>query len=252
MADFKFEVDAKAVASKFGELQKEVEHAVTKAVAALAASTHAKAMELATDKLGTTAKTYKDALSFEKIGKNIWVVGLDMEKAGWIEDGRKSGFMDELLRGKSAKTSAKGKKYAIIPFKHNKNPTEQSWNAIKLSDDIKDFLSAKKIPYKKLEFNNDGSPKLGLLHRFDLDSAKPSEKAKNPALKGLAIYQRMNDKGKVQKDIMTFRVITEDHKSQGLWHHPGKKGEFIIDQCYEWAMRSWDSEILPSVLEGFK
>jgi hypothetical protein len=252
MPDFKLEIDAKDIASKFGDLQKEVEATVHKAVAALAASTHAKATELATNKLKSRASIYKDALDFKKIDKNIWVVSLDMEKAGFIEENRKSGFMDELLRGKSAKTSSKGKKYAIIPFKHNKNPSEQTEKAQDLSRQIKDFLKKEKIYSRKLEFNPDGSPKLGLLHRFDLDSAKPSSKAKNPALKGVSIYQRMNEHGQVKKEIMTFRVITEDHKSEGLWNHPGSKGVFIIDECFNWASSTWDTEILPSILDSFK
>lgn len=163
-----------------------------------------------------------------------------------------SGFMEELLRGKSSKVSANGKRYAVIPFKHNKKPTDQTPKAQDLSNQIKGFLRKEKIPYQKLEFNADGSPKLGLLHKFDLDSAKPSAKAKDPALKGLAIYQRMNEKGKVVKDIMTFRVITEDHKAEGKWHHPGSKGVFIIDAAYDWALREWDSTILPSILEKYK
>jgi len=252
MPDFKIEIDAKKIASEFGDMQKEVESAVTKAVGALAAATHAKANELATEKLKSTASMYKDALSFEKIEKNIWVVALDMKKAGWIEDGRKSGFMEELLRGKSSKTNARGKKYAIIPFKHNKNPTDQTPKAQELAGQIKNFLKSEKINVRKLEFNPDGSPKLGLLHKFDLDSARPTEKSKYPALKGVSIYQRMDEKGKVKRDIMTFRVITEDHKGEGRWNHPGSKGVFIIDQCYEWAMREFDSAILPSVLEKFK
>lgn len=250
--DFKIEVDAKKIASEFNEVAKEVEKDITKAVGALAASTHARALELATDKLKSTASMYKEALDFNKVGKNIWVVSLDMKKAGWLEDGRKSGFMEELLRGKSSKVSAKGKRYAVVPFKHNKNPTEQTPKAQNLANQIKTFLKQEKVPYKKLEFNSDGSPKLGLIHKFDLDSAKPSAKAKDPALKGVAIYQRMNEKGKVVKDIMTFRVITEDHKGEGRWYHPGSKGVFIIDECYNWALREFDSVILPSILDKYK
>lgn len=250
--DFKLEIDASAIAKEFGNIKEKVEKTINLAVGGLAASTHAKAMQLATEQLTVTSSIYKDALSFNKISSNIWVVSLDLKKAGWIEEQRKSGFMDELLKGKSARTSKSGKKYAIVPFKHNKNPTEQMPVAQSLANDIKDFLKSKKIPWKKLEFNEDGSPKMGLIHRFDILNEKPSEKAKFPALKGLSIYQRKGDDGKVKKEIMTFRVITEDHKAEGLWHHPGRKGVKIIDQCWTWASQSWDSEILPSILEKFK
>lgn len=252
MSDLKLEIDASVIAKEFGSMKDKVEKSINLAVGGLAAATHAKAMQLATEQLTVTASIYKDALSFEKIDSNIWVVSLDMKKAGWIEENRKSGFMDELLRGKSAKTSKAGKKYAIIPFKHNKNPQEQMPVAQALANDVKDFLRSKKIPYKKLEFNADGSPKMGLLHKFDILNDPPSAKAKNPALKGLSIYQRKGEDGKVRKEIMTFRIITEDHKAEGLWHHPGRKGVKIIDQCWQWASQEWDSSILPSVLEKFK
>jgi hypothetical protein len=252
MADFKLEVNIPDITKQFKECQAEVEVAVRTAVGGLAASTYAKSVEMARDKLKSTYNTYVDALQYEKITDNIWVVSLDMDKAGWIEDGRKAGFMEELLRGKSAKTSKTGKKYAVIPFQHNKNPSQQSPKALNLTNQVKDFLEKKNVSYQKLEFNKDGSPKMGLLHKFDIESAKPSEKAQHPALKGLAIYQRKNAEGQVKRDIMTFRVITEDHKADGRWVHPGRQPAHIIDDVYNWAIQAWDTEILPSVLKGFK
>lgn len=252
MSNFLLEVDSKEIASAFGNLQKDVEAAVNKAVGALAASTHAKAMEMANDKLKTTAGTFKEALSFEKLSPTIWVVSLDMKKAGWIEEGRKAGFMEELLRGKSSKISKNGKRYAIIPFQHNKNPSEQTPKAQELMGQIKTFLKKEGIRSRKLEFNADGSPKMGLLHRFDVGSELPSAKAQYAALSGLAIYQRKDAKsGKVKKQIMTFRVITEDHKADGRWVHPGRQGAFIIDDVYKWASDTWESQILPGITASF-
>jgi len=256
--DFKIEIDAKGIAKEFGKLSQEVEQSVTKAVEAVSMATHARAGEMAKEKLGSTQYAYIDALSWKKISDGFWLVELDMKKAGWIEEGRKSGFMEELLRGKSAKTSAKGKKYAVIPFKHNKSEVEgQTKKGEQLMGQIKEFLKEKNISPKELELNADGSPKRGLLHKFDIDSAKPSLKAKYPALKGVSIYQREHTdphtgEKKVKKDIMTFRVITEDHKAEGRWNHPGSKGAFIIDEVYQWASTYFDTVALPSVLEKFK
>jgi hypothetical protein len=252
MSDWKIEVDAKEIASKFGDLKDQVEKTVTKAVGVLAASTHAHVLEQATAQLHSSAKTYKDAVSFEKIGGNIWMVSLDMKQAGWIEDGRKQGFMEELLHGKSSKTRADGGKYAIIPFKHNKNPSEQSPKAQEMMGQIKSFLKEKNIRTTKLEFNEDGSPKMGLLHKFNVDSSKPSEKAKYPALSGLAIYQKKNDKGQVKKEIMTFRIISDKMKGDGRWVHPGGKAYHLIDESFFWCMQKWDNEILPEILNSFK
>jgi hypothetical protein len=256
--DFKIEINAKQIASEFGKMAQEVEQSVTKAVEAVSMATHARALEIAKDRLKSTFPTYADALSWKKVADGFWLVELDMKKAGWIEDGRKSGFMEELLRGKSAKTSAKGKKYAIIPFKHNKTKEEgQTTKGAQLMGQIKEFLKEKNISQEKLEHNTDGSPKLGLLHRFDIDSAKPSAKAKYPALKGVSIYQREHtdkDTGvkSTKREVMTFRIITEDHKAEGKWNHPGSKGAFIIDEVFMWASTYFDTVALPSVLERFK
>lgn len=252
MADWKINVDVSQVASVFGELKNQVEEAIVKGVGALAAATHAKALEMANEKLHTTSGVYKEALSFKKLEGNIWVVSLDMKKAGWIEDGLKPGFMKQLLNGKSAKTNADGGKYAIIPFQHNKNPTEQTPQAKEMLGQIKNFLKEKNIKTTKLEFNADGSPKMGLLHRFNIESSKPSYKAKYPALSGLAIYQRKNEKGKIKKEIMTFRIITEKHEQDGRWFHPGVKAANIIDETFFWAINEWDNVILPSILASFK
>lgn len=252
MPEWKIEVNASEIAAAFGSIKEQVESAVTKGVGVLAESTHARALELATQQLNTTRTTYTDALSIEKVKGNIWLVQLDMDKAGWIEEGVKPGFMEALLHGKSAKTNKDGGKYAIIPFKHNKPQSQQSPKAQEMLGQIKDFLKEKKIRTTKLEFNPDGSPKMGLLHKFNIDSARPSEKAKYPALSGLAIYQKKNDQGKVKKEIMTFRIITEKMKGEGRWFHPGGKAAHIIDEAYFWALGKWDNEILPSILEGFK
>jgi hypothetical protein len=256
MPDYKVFVDAAEVAKQFGELKNDVERAITTAVGALAASTHAKAIELATEKLHSTRDTYVDALSFQQLSKDMWVVSLDMSKAGWLEDGRKSGFMEELLRGKSAKTGKNGKKYAIVPFEHSKGPSKQTPSAQRFTQEIRNFLKENNVNYKKLEYNPDGSPKLGLLHSFKKGIGKddmfPSFMAKNDVFKGLNIYQTKDKKtGKVKRDVMTFRVITEDHRAEGLWNHPGRPGEFIIDKSYEWAMKELENNIMPQIMESF-
>lgn len=255
MSDFRIEVDAKSIASQFGEFKLEVETAVKSAIGALAASTHAKAIELATDKLSTTRETYTDALSFQQLNENMWVVELDMDKAGWIEDGRKAGFMEELLNGKSSKISKDGKRYAVIPFEHSKPPSKQAPSAQRFTQEIRKFLKEKEINYKKIEYNDDGSPKLGLLHSFKEGIGKelfPSFPAKHDVFKGLSIYQTKDKTtGKVKRDVMTFRVITEDHKAEGLWNHPGRQAAFIIDHSYDWALKEFDTVIMPQILESF-
>ena len=250
MSDLKFEIDTSTIASEFGEIKREVSADLKKAVSGLASMTHAKTLELANE-LGSMSKTYKDNISFQQIEENIWIVELD-EKALWIEEGRKGGFMDELLNGKSAKTNAKGEKYAVIPFEHSKNPSEQSSKAQELTNAIKSELKEQGINYRKPEYNADGSPKLGLIKRFNVDSAKIKDSHKDGPLKGVAIYQRMDKGGKVRRDVMTFRIITERHREEGKWVHPGMEGKKLMDKAFSWCLDIWDNQILPEVLAKYK
>lgn len=251
MSDLRFDIDIDSITSQFGEIKKEVDKDLKKSVGALASMTHAKLIELANNDLKSLSKTYKEAVEFQQIEENMWVVSLD-EKALWIEEGRKAGFMDELLNGKSSKVGKDGKRYAVIPFEHSKNPTEQSTKAQELSTQIKQELKERKINYRKVEHNNDGSPKLGLIHRFNVDSARLKESHKDSPLKGVAIYQKKDSSGNVRRDVMTFRVISEKHKDEGKWVHPGMQGKKLMDKAFAWAEDVWDKQILPEILGKYE
>ena len=255
MPDFKIEVDGESISKQFGDLKLEVQTAINTAMGALAASTHAKTVELATEKLGTTRDIYTNALSFEQLSENMWVVSLDMQKAGWIEDGRKSGWMEELLKGKSSRVGKNGQRYAIIPFEHSKPPSKQAPSAQRFTQEIRKFLKEKEINYKKIEYNDDGSPKMGLLHSFKDGIGKelyPSHMAKHDVFKGLSIYQSKDKKtGKMRRDVMTFRVISESQRGSGMWNHPGRSGEFIIDKAYEWALKELENVVMPQIIDSF-
>lgn len=164
-----------------------------------------------------------------------------------------SGFMEELLNGKSGRTGKNGK-YAIIPFQHNKNPTEQSPKAYDLAQEIKYELKKKGVNWKKIETDSDGSPRLGKLHTFQFDNARAiAQKAthKNPLTKGVSVYQTKQKDGSVRRDVMTFRVISEKSRNEGAWIHPGRPGNKILDKAFEWAMQTWERDILPAVFAKY-
>ena len=251
MSDLKFDIDVQGLAETFQELKKQVAEDLTKAAGNLAEMTHAKTLELARDDLGSLSQQYQDNIEFSNPMENFWIVTLK-EPALWIEEGRKSGFMSELLEGKSAKVSKDGKKYAVIPFEHSKNPSEQSGKARELAGQIKDAMKEKGISWGKIEKNTDGSPRVGRLHTFNLESARLKPHHKTSATQGITVYQTKDKKtGNVRRDVMTFRVITEDHEKEGLWKHPGRDGSKIMDKALDWAMNAWETEILPSILSKF-
>jgi len=251
MANLKFEIDVSSITSQFLELKKEVETTVKEAAGGLAASTHAKLLELASTELGSLSTKYKDSITFEQLEEGLWIVNLDA-KAVWIEDGRKSGFQEELLSGKSSKRNKKGERYAVIPFEHSKPPSQQSTSAKALTDQIRDYLKKNNINYKKIENNADGSPKLGLVKRFNVESAKLKPNHKDSPLQGVSIYQRIDKKtGKVQRDTLTFRIISESMRGTGKWEHPGMQGAHLMIKTLAWAEYEWETKILPAIMEKF-
>ncbi len=251
MADLKFDIDVQTISDEFGHLKEQVKEDLTKSAENLAAMTHAKTLELARDSLSSLSKMYTDNVEFSNPMPNLWVVTLK-EPAMWIEEGRKSGFMEELLNGKSAKTNAKGEKYAIIPFKHNVNPTEQSQSAKALANQIKDALKKEGINWRKIEKNEDGSPRLGRLHTVrNPSSARQKPEHKGALTEGISVYQTKDKGGNVRRDVMTFRIITEKHRNEGLWIHPGRAGDKLMDKAFDWALEVWEREILPATTEKY-
>jgi hypothetical protein len=251
MSDLFFNIDVKDLTKSLKEERKKAESQIINGVRSLASMTHAKLQEEARDSLGSLSKKYQNAIEFINPEENLWIVNLK-EEAMFIEEGRKSGFMSELLSGRSSKVNKKGERYAIIPFEHSKSPSEQSQKARKLSEEIKTFLKGQKVSWKKIEYNSDGSPRIGLLHRFNVESARPTPHSKDPALKGVAIYQNKKSDGSVRRDVMTFRIITEKHREQGKWFHPGMEGKKLMDKVFDWAIYEWEQTVLPSILKDYE
>lgn len=253
MSDLKFNIDIDILSKQIGGMKDGVKKDLIQSAESLANMTHAKTLELATEELTSLAKLYKDNIEFSTPAEGFWVITLK-EPALWIEEGRKNGFMQELLDGKSSRMGKNGR-YAVIPFVHNINPTEQSYKAHDLAQEIKFELKKKGVNWKKIEYNQDGSPRLGLLHRFDLETARPTEAQKDihkhSLTKGVAVYQRKDGAGKVKREVLTFRVITEGHKQEGLWIHPGRQGNKILDKSFEWAMDTWEKDIIPAIFAKY-
>ena len=250
MSDLKFEVDIESLSRELNNFKEDVMKDVQEGVSGLSRMTFEKTKELANDELGSLSELYIEQLEWNEVDPTLWVVTLK-EPALWIEEGRKSGFMEELLRGKSAKQGKNGK-YAVIPFEHNKNPSKQSSKSRELAGQIRDELKKENVNWKKIETDESGSPRVGRLHTFNFDIPRLKEKHKTSPGQGVAVYQIKDETGKVQKHIMTFRVISEKHREEGLWNHPGRPGDKLLDKAFDWAMDTWEKEILPKIYEKHK
>lgn len=245
---FTLEIDLNELTKEFDNITKEVENDLKEAAQSLSDMTRAKVNELADEKLSSRKKEYTDNLYFEEVEQGVWVITL-AEPAMWIEEGVNAGSMVDNLLKKGAKTNKDGQRYKAIPFDHFKKPSQQSPKAAEYTQAIKQEMKKKGIPFRKLELGKDGSPRVGMLHRFSIESDKPTNKAKTMALKNVQVYQTKDKAtGTTRRDILTFRIVHDKHKDEGLWMHPGLQGVKIFDEAFDWALNTWEREIVPSIL----
>ena len=248
MADLLFKIDENDFKDVLEEFKKDVIKEVNESVGALSEMVFAKTLEFAQAGLHTTFHIYKDGLTTYKEGNGVFVINLD-SKALWIEDGLPENFDMKPGLLKNAKTSKSGHRYAVVPFKHDTKPSQNTPKAQGLIDQVKRVLKQENIPFKKIELDKNGSPRIGLLHKIDIDSAKPSAKASTPALQGLRIYQNKDQSGKVSRGIFTFRTVTDGPAGDGKWIHPGLEAKLFMDKAFEWGVGIWDTQIMPELLK---
>lgn len=261
MDDLYLQIDASKFQDVMEEFRKDLQKDLNESIKHLADMTFEKTLEFAEQGLKTTFSIYKDSLSspYNKEA-GVYVISLD-QKAMWIEEGLPENFDMKPGLLKDAEVSKDGHKYAVVPFKHDKRPSQNVPKAQDLVNQVKKVLKQEGIPFRKIERNDNGSPRLGLLHKIDIDSAKPTAKASTPALQGLRVYQNAvkDSNGNVKKDkdgnamatkgIYTFRTVTDGPKGSDKFFHPGLDAKKFMDKALEWAEQTFEREILPELLK---
>ena len=252
-----FHVNTAEIAEQFGELKDKVEQVLYLAVKRLAVTTHAEVQRLAEDNLHSSKQAYLDAIDirngngFKEIAPGLWVVDLN-ESAMWIEEGQEPHSMKEKLLAKNSKISKDGYRYKSIPFSHSKSQDLQTSQEKDLVNEIRSHLKKQKISFKGIETDATGKPRLGRLHRMNIPSKRLKSYHVAPPLQNLSIYQSKGKNGKIRRDVVTFRTISENPNSKSKWFHPGiKPPRKFMDRALEIAMRRWESEILPDILSRF-
>jgi hypothetical protein len=254
-----------------------LESQIKQAASALSAQTHAHVVEQAQLRLHSRRQKFIDNLAFEQVSDDTWVVVIK-EPATWIEDGMPAHSMVDDLLGDNPKTAKDGSKYRVIPFEHNKGPTTQTSAQQSLTQTVKAEMKKMKIPWAKIERDEKGRVKQGLLHKFDIED-QPTKKGFGrgqghgevgevmqgntgiPFLRGVRIYQkalfnddgspRLNKKGEHMgaRNIMTFRVVSSKHKGE-KWNYPGIEGMHFLDEALNWAQKEWEDRIMPDLLKA--
>jgi hypothetical protein len=255
------------------------QRAVAQSGEQMAKAAHAHAIELANQRLHSRRQAFVSALSVKEIQKGVWLINLD-KSARWIDEGMKQHEMiNDLLKSRKTKTAKDGSRYLAVPMAQNKAGAGATQAQNDLSATVKSFLRnynknnpKDKIPYGSIERNQDGTPKLGLLHSFNIRNG-PMKTQNGPGqgwgpigmprmgptgipfLEGIRVYQKeVNDPkaqgGKrVERSIMTFRTVSSKHSGSGRWTHPGLQPANIMNETYDWIMKEWETKIRPQILE---
>lgn len=247
---------------------KAIKKATDKALTQIAAATHAHIIEEANKKLHSTKDLYIENIQRFKDDDGTWYIVLDSSVV-WIDDGAKAqDMLPFFLKSPKAKTAKDGSKYMIVPFQHNKD---------KMTAPQKDLLSAIKselssigVNIKKTETDKNGAPKLGLVRSLDI-TTKPLKHSEGPGqgsgpigavrqgasgipfLKGVRVYQHMTKDKRgndaVSKSVVTFRTVSNKRKNPNAWHSKGSDGVKIMDESATWALKEFDTKIMPSIIE---
>jgi hypothetical protein len=248
---FSIEESLKELGLDLSQMTKEIETRAKQSLQLLALQTHAKIVEKVQAKLKSTRNIYLESLGLTNEGDSLWMITLG-KNAEFIEEGIEAGPMfDRILNnGKPAKISKKGDKYKTIPFEHSKKPQDMSLAQIRIANFAKAEL--KKRGLDKTVMGANGKPATGRVASVDIVGGKaPVSKFNRPLLQGLTIYQTpVGSKGKVRRDVMTFRTISESQKGSGLWEHPGSKGQKFFEEAAKEIEQEWTkiiTEIVASV-----
>lgn len=297
---FRLKVDTSELAAKLNTAKELIEDKVKPAVENLSIATHAfivnKANETFKDStfkreyylgLGQYGKeSNKESsrdervdnapkhLRWIKLQDGLWVVELD-EKAMWLEEGRDITFMgDWLLKpgAKGVKSAKDGSLYRVIPFKQTSGMSDAPGTKPAFAELVRKQAAKQGINLKKIEKDQQGNPKTGVLHKLDMKPGgtqsqypgffsrpRSEEEAAKTGLKphggiyklqGAVVVQRKNEKGKIKKETVVFRVISTKHKAEQRWMYPKVTPSNIFPQAYEWALQEWQKVVL-SIEEEF-
>lgn len=264
---FTINVDLSQIEGLMNTIDAGIKKEANKAANDLAQMVKERAIELAGQKLHTRREAYVKGLKVSEVSEDTHVVSLDA-KVRWIDDGQSTfDMLTGLLNTKKQNHKDKdGNRYVIVPFEHGKGGVTRNTAAQQeLVNTVKAKLKDEGVPFTGIEKNADGSAKTGRLHTFNIEDAPrkldagPGQRrgpvgevmqgnTNVPFLRGVSVYQSVDGKGKAQRSIVTFRIASEKHRSQGKWEHPGNAATDILEAATKWAIETWEKEVAPSLV----
>lgn len=287
--DFHFNVNIQEVAARFNQQKDYIAGRVRSEVEKLSISTHAFVVKYAQDKLKGWMRNHffgpeNKNVRWIPAAQNIWVVEID-ESVRWIEEGRSRVFMDWLLKSPKAKTAKDGSRYLAIPMMQARGVGgKYAGQNPEFASVIKQQLKHQGISLNRIEKNEDGTPKLGVLHRLNISTPQPGSpgffhmvtpkkleffsQSRSSAvaqqiglqphsghffLSKAVVTQREvelpSGKKKISKEVVTFRTISSKHEAEGRWFYPEVKPLNSIPEAYKYALAEWEKIVKTMEIE---
>jgi hypothetical protein len=258
MANLKVKIDSQSIMSQLGNFSKDLEEDIMLAVESLAASTKERVVEWANNggegmkALTSSREKFMKSLHLEQVATGVHIIYID-EEGLFVEDGVKAGSMKAKL--------LKGRKYVIIPFSHNVKKQSRTDQMSMIRGALSTALKKEGLSVSGKEYHNNDprTPKLSEvgpngrlkpIHTFNFASPVWG-KGTTPVLHGVNIYQKEvydSQKGKsIQRDIFTFRTISEKTQSPPKWMTEGKEPKHYLEKAELWAEEFWKSDIEPKL-----
>ena len=233
----------------------------------LTALTQAKIMEFAGQRLHSRLTKFQKGVTITEESSGVFIIHLD-DKLGWIEDGVPAHSMiPDFINSPKAKTAKDGHKYMNVPFRTTSGesgPTQTTPYQQDIVKEVKKQLKKEKISFSKIETDDQGRPKLGLLHKIKVktplktregpgmgwgDVGKPRVGSTGKEfMAGASVHQFKDDQGRVKRGVVTFRVASEKQLGTDLWNYPGLEPTHIFQDAYEWALKELELSVMPEII----
>jgi hypothetical protein len=229
--------------------------------------TQAKIEELASERLHSRLQMFREGMSIKQEDEGVYIIHLD-EKLTWIEEGLQAHSMiPDFMQSPKCKIAADGHRYLVVPFKNKVGSSYTNTTPVQMSlvNAIKDKLKKDKIPWSKIEKDDQGRPKIGMLHKVQIKTPEKFREGSGmghgpigserqgwtgkPFLEGASLYQNKTSSGKIERGVITFRVASEKQLGSEMWTHPGLHASNILEDAYKWALNELEKNIMPEVIK---
>jgi len=236
-------INVRLKALEFGKdidfVSKETVKELQKAIQRASILIYNEAIRLASQKLYMTREDYINALKYEKLGDNMYVIYLQ-EKMNHAEDGYSAyNMLPKLAQGPASKTAADGHRYTNIPFQHKPHAKDTKPEVANLAAAVKQIEKEARTKDSYI------TKTIKKTEHGQITHFKGIEKAGfHSHLENLVKYtMRAPGQKKQRTSYFTFRTASEKQDPGSMWVHPGYGGAKIFPTLEQFAEREIENII---------